>query len=617
MSPVRHRTLGSSSTIGRRILEIPPDPMEQQQQQLFNEHVQALIAHWQQHPVHYVCDVLNVQPDPWSCDLLDCLADPSPEMENIALKACHGVGKTFTLGCAILWFTTTYPLCKMPTTAPTYNKQVRDVMWGEVHRLFRTAEANQRTPEARWLMEKFKLTTTRLESRENPGEWFAVGIASSEPLNIEGYHAPYLLAIFDEAKGVKPPIWESVQGMRTTQQAKLLVASTPGGLVGEFYKVFTKYRTTWKTLFEIHPRALQQTIKRPEAPPFSHGGVYYSDRIRQSWIDQMGEMWGSDSPAYIARVIGNFPTLLGDELVPYGWLVDAEEQEDWLRSETRTVACDVARHGRDRTVITVWEGGNLLYGETIARTVAESMSPTARGEDVGDDPRHARYRATDATGDACRRIRQTWGASVICIDDTGVGGGVTDYLKRKGERVIPIVFGASPTDRPKDADTRESKLRKTGGLDTRWLNLKAQMGWALRRGFEMGNISLANVVGPDGKEATAFREQLIVQTSMIKVDYDSAGRMKLIDPDEQDELAKAAGQLEGKRSPDHFHSMLMGWWIASGEGSMIVPKAGRPLEIPGGIHRLGRSSGALGQAVPNAPKASKTAAQAGYVRRAY
>lgn len=611
------RTLGSSSTIGRRVIELPPDDLESDEQRRFIAHLEAQLIHWQQYPVHYVCDVLNVQPDPWACDFLDAWASTDPDTENIALKACHSVGKTFTLASGILWFTTCWPLSKCPTTAPTYNKQVRDILWGEIHHLFRLAETNQRTPEARWLMQQYKLSTTRLESLDAPGEHFAVGIASSEPLNIEGYHAPYICVVFDEAKGIKPPTWESVQGMRTTKFAKLIAASTPGGLVGEFYKVFTKYRTTWKTLFEIHPRALQPQLKRKEAQPFSRGGVYYSDRIRQTWIDQMAAMWGPDSPAFIARVAGNFPTLLGDELIPYGWLADAEENETWLHSDIRVVSCDVARHGRDRTVITVWEGGNLLYGETIARTIAQSHSPTAREDEIGDDPRHPRYRAVDATGDSCRRVRQQWGASVIVVDDVGVGGGVSDYLRRKGEKVIMFIGGSAPTDKPKDKDAKDRKARK-GDLDTRFINKKAQAGWTLHRGFELGNISLANVVGPDGKEATAFREQLIVQTSMMKVDYDAAGRMRLIDPDEQDELAAAAGQLEGKRSPDHFHSMLMGWWIASGEGTSIVPQAGRPTELAHTTYRLGRRAGAEGGTgrIPNQPIV-RPAGQARWVRAGY
>ncbi len=54
-----------------------------------------------------------------------------------------------------------------------------------------------------------------------------------------------------KAKSIKVPTWQSVEGMRTTHEAKLLVASTPGGPVGEFFKVFTSkdYRSTWKKLF--------------------------------------------------------------------------------------------------------------------------------------------------------------------------------------------------------------------------------------------------------------------------------------------------------------------------------------------------------------------------------
>jgi hypothetical protein len=37
----------------------------------------------------------------------------------------------------------------------------------------------------------------------------------------------------------------------------------------------------------------------------------------------------------------------------------------------------------------------------------------------------------------------------ILVDDTGVGGGVTDILRTYGAKVVPINFGSAPTDKDK------------------------------------------------------------------------------------------------------------------------------------------------------------------------
>lgn len=514
--------------------------------------------------------------DPWQCDAFDALM----EHDNLALRACHGPGKTTFLAWAINWFTMTRPLPKVPTTAPTFNKQVRDILWAEVHKWYRGVQVN-----APWLANQFKLNTTRLMNKDYPDEWFAVGIASSEPLNIEGYHSQYILVIFDEAKAIKPSIWQSVQGMRTTHEAKLLAASTPGGPIGDFFKVFNakEYRSTWKTLFIIHPEPLKAVLKRPETPYKKHKALrehtYYSNRISQKWVDDRKAEWGENSPVYIARVIGDFPMMEGDLLIPYGWIANAADREEGIGGP-RVVSCDIARYGRDRTVILAGEGGRVEYGETIARSPEESWSPDAKEENIGDDPTRPRYRGIDATADACQRVRIQQRCDWIVVDDTGLNG-VADMLRRRGENVIPINFGSAPTDRPRDEDERKRRQEKHIA-ESHYLNIKAQMGWECRRAFENNAIGLA-LLPPQ------ILDPLMAQASMMMYEWVQGAKLKLIDPDDTDEFAAAAGAVEGKKSPDHFHSLMLFWWVAGKIGKALTPQSGAPANIPNTIKRLGIS----------------------------
>lgn len=570
------------------------DLAEQAEQEALRQKYQSLLAHWIYNPVDYVCHVLGAQPDPWQCDVMDAVVAE----ESVGLRACHGVGKTALEAWIIEWFTTTRPFSKLPTTAPTFQKQVRDILWAEIHKWWRVAE--QTMP---WMTAEFKLTTTRLQHREEGDNWFAVGIASSQPLNIEGYHAEHLLAVFDEAKAIRKAIWDAVHGMRTTQEAKIFCASTPGGPQGEFYKVFTQYRTTWKSLFIIHPLALKAELKRKEAQPYSRGGTYYSSRVRAEWCHERAEEWGKDNPVYIARVVGDFPQVEGDVLIPYGWLVEAEERDEGIEG-VPVVSCDVARYGRDRTVILAGAGGKLVHGESIARNPEESVGPdhTPPGDD--SDPKAPRRRAIDATADNCQRVRRQLHADAyIVIDDTGLGGGVSDILRRRGEKVIAVNFGAAPTDKPRTPEQRESRRRRHL-LESQFANLKAQMGFRLKAGFESESISIADLPKP-------IREAFIAQASMVTTELTQSGQLRIVDPDEQDEYALAAGTLEGKKSPDHFHSMLLYWWVASGAAMELTPKAFA--KIPSGIHRFGQRDAARKEAALR-PMAGSVGGQAAYVR---
>ncbi len=532
---------------------------------------------WQNEPVLFSRDVLGLECDPWQSDVLDAVM----VHDNVAVRACHGVGKTAIMASAFLWFTANHEGARVPTTAPTFNKQVRDILWAEAH--LRWQEARTRAP---WFADQFNISVTRFCSKDFSQTWFAVGIPSSEPIKAEGYHSPYLLAVVDEAKGVKKTFFEAIEGMRTTQKAKLLVGSTPGGPLGQFYDICVdrKYRSTWKTMFVIHPEALRGFLRRKETGlerrPNTSGGRYYSERVRPEWVEARRAEWGEESPVFIARCVGDFPQVAGDSLIPKGWIDDAEAREDGVNGAP-CVSCDVARYGRDRTVIYGGVGGTVMHGEAIARTAGETTDP-ALAEDVGPDPTRPRYRSIVATAERCVLMRRKITALTnsprvpIVIDDTGLAG-VADLLREQGEWVIPISFGARPTDVPRDADERARRQRRHL-LDSKYANIKSEMGWDARTAFETGAIAL-------GRLPETLLEPLTDQCTMMKYEIDSNGRLRIIDPDEQDEYAAAAGLAEGKKSPDHFHSLMLYCFVALEFGGQIAPHAGP--KLPKGVKNIG------------------------------
>lgn len=565
-------------------LVAPPPPAAPS----LSEKFAYVLQRWLNYPALFVSEAIGADPDPWQCDALDAVYDESAgphgdidavAIDNVAVRACHGVGKTALEAWLILHFTMLHQYCKVPCTAPTFNKQVRDVLFGEIHYWF--DEMRQRSAAGRWLADQFEMTTVRLEHKTAEKPWFAVGIASSKPINAEGYHAPHLLAVFDEAKGISKATFDAIQGMRTTQRAKLFVASTPGGPTGEFFRIFEKYRATWKKTFVVHPEWLRKELKRPEvqghdpetgAPTsgmFALGGTYYSARIQKDWIDARRLEWGADSPVFIARCRGDFPDLAEDRLIQYSWFTAAESREEGAQGGEVWVSCDVARYGRDRTVAFAGRGGTVLAGETIARTPEASSAPEAKAAGaIGEDPKRPLYRSVPATCDFLERFGGEHGAQGFIIDDTGLGGGVSDEMRKRGYRVLPIEFGAGPTDKPKTEDQRKYK-RVRGLPETYFFNLKAQLGWALRNAFEAGQLALGRL--PDH-----LLEPLRAQATLMKYEITEKGLLRLLDPDQgEEEEAELLflGEEERKKSPDHFHSLMLCWWACGSAARLTVPQA--------------------------------------------
>jgi len=294
---------------------------------------------------------------------------------------------------------------------------------------------------------------------------------------------------------------------------------------------------------------------------------YYSQRVRNEWVEERRLEWGEGTPVYQARVEGEFPSVEGDYLIPYKWVALAEGLETGAPGR-RVVACDVARYGRDRTVGLVGEGGTLIHGEAIARTAEATTAQEIKTFGVGADPKRPLYRSIVATAEFCARLREEYNADVITIDDTGLGGGAADLLRHWGERVVPINFGAPPTDKPMDAEARASKQRRHL-IDTNFVNIKAQMGWALRGGFESQVVALSAL-------PASFLESLVAQCSLVKYELDAMGRIRVVDPDDQEEGEFVGLTEEGRKSPDHFHALLLYWWVAGNAFRVAMPKAGTP-----------------------------------------
>ena len=128
---------------------------------------------------------------------------------------------------------------------------------------------------------------------------------------------------------------------------------------------------------------------------------------------------------------------------------------------------DVARSGRDYNVM-------VLRTDNMATVVKKWQIPPAT--DTAIDSMIA---------DEIIEVIKQYGISPnnCFIDDTGVGGGVTDFLKFKGYKITPVVLGSAASNKDEFLNLRAELYAGKGGLKN-WL----EMGYALNPSREWDDM---------------------------------------------------------------------------------------------------------------------------------
>ncbi len=355
-------------------------------------------------PVLFAERIIGVEPDPEQAAILNSLV----ENTMTTVRSGHGVGKSAVEAWAVIWFLCTRPYPKVPCTAPTQH-QLCDILWAEIAKWIRNSK---------YLQEALVWTREKVYMKGQPEEWFAVARTASQPDALQGFHAEHLLYIIDEASGVDDEIFEPVLGTLTTKGARLLMCGNPTQLRGFFYESHTKNRSNYQT-FHIDGRE--------------------SKRVPPGYVERIERMYGADSDVFRVRVAGEFPLQENDIFIPLS-LVEKSirtEPERRERPQSIHIGVDVARFGGDKTCIgykvdEVARFYKKINGQNTMRTADDII---ALGMDL-----ERRYKLDPATDDPIP----------VKVDDSGVGGGVTDRLRQLKERepdrfwwldICPVMFG--------------------------------------------------------------------------------------------------------------------------------------------------------------------------------
>jgi len=120
--------------------------------------------------------------------------------------------------------------------------------------------------------------------------------------------------------------------------------------------------------------------------------------------------------------------------------------------------------------------------------------------------------------DMFNKLGMDKGQDSFVVDDTGVGGGVSDRLAEQGYNVLPVNFGSSSSDE-------------------RFFNLKAEIFAHLKDMFMKGDISILD----EGK--------LVSQLPTIEYEITSNGKLKIV--------SKEKMTAKGIESPDFADALAL------------------------------------------------------------
>lgn len=329
------------------------------------------------------------------------------EKRKVSIRSGHGTGKSTFESWCVLWFMACYFPCKIPCTAPT-SHQLNDVLWAEVAKWHR--QLKERIPE---LGAEFEWKTERFVLTSHPQESFAVARTSrpENPEALQGFHSENILFLIDEASGVAEQVFQVAEGALSTDGAFVVMAANPTREDGYFYDSHHKMRHAWACL---------------------HWDGEESPLVSKTYIEEMRQKYGVDSPIYQVRVKGNFATAT-DGVIPLSLCLDAmSRQVEKTQAEIRW-GLDVARFGDDSTALAKRKGNTQLeptkewFGKDLMQTVGilKQEYDTAKEK-----------------------------PSVICIDVIGIGAGVVDRCKEIGLPVAGVNVAESAS-----VDGKYNRLR--------------------------------------------------------------------------------------------------------------------------------------------------------------
>lgn len=445
------------------------------------EQFALLLNDYKRKPSTFIKEVLGCNIWEMQSNIIDAIF----EYSQVAVKTCNATGKTYIAARIAVAYLFLHPNSIVVTTAPTW-KQVTNALWREIATAVK--------------MSKFKLTDQQVtQAGLNLGtKWYAIGVSTSTPDNMMGFHADNLLVIVDEAGGVNDLMFRGVKAITTNIHNKVLLIGNPTVAGGEFWRAFepsSMYYQMTISAFDT-PNMLENGIDNVETlmeiftPPSGVDKLQHFKQVRNSLklpypelidpgtVYQRAIEWGTDSNGWQALIMGEFPSQAEQSLFPADLVYMAMQMNGVDDATGKTYAelsgwdiptgafelgVDMARYGGDSTVATPRRGGwvdkQVVWNKTDLMTSADKILQLF-------DPLDFNAR--------------------VDLDDTGNGGGTTDRLVQIKNQTM---LSGDPAHQYQIAAYNFSSKEMMSNPD-KFHDITAELYWNLRTQFHNKKIAL-------------------------------------------------------------------------------------------------------------------------------
>lgn len=360
--------------------------------------------------------------------------------KKVAVKSCHGSGKSFLASIIVAWWVDTRygTEAVVVSTAPTY-EQVNKILWRYIRQ--------------HWGKNDLMGNVTQTDEwKDSKGEVVAWGRkpADTNTQGFQGIHSSGgVLAVIDEACGVNETIFTGVAAITTGNLDRILAIANPDIPSSEFGRIFLKDDPSWHKITISAFDTPNFTDEWKDMPPKSLDGL-----VSKGWVEDSKRSWGEDSPRYKSKVLGEFSTDAGSNLFNMETLMRGQQTElDFHEGSRPVLGCDIARYGDDYTVVYSYRDGVLRLVDKWNKT--NSMR----------------------TAEKIRDIAWDLDAKEVRIDGVGMGGPVVDRVAELSDgrfETVGMVGNASSPDidlwlnaRAYWFDDLRERMYK-GEIDTTW-----------------------------------------------------------------------------------------------------------------------------------------------------
>lgn len=478
----------------------------------------------------------------------------------VSVRSGTARGKDFVAACIAVSFLYLTPRwnkrgemvqnTKVALTAPT-ERQVKNIMMPEIARLFNRAKQ-------RGIVLPGRLNTSDI--RTDNEEWFLTGFKADEH-NHEawsGFHAVNTMFVVTEATGIADDTFAAIEG-NLQGNSRLLLVFNPNTTVG--YAARSQKSARWNRFRLNSLTAPNVTEKRIILP----GQVDYdwvkdkvetwsepirADEAKESENDfEFEGQWYRPSDLFRKKVLGEFPKVDEDILIPPSWIEAAQER--WKHHELAhhndaILGVDVAGMGRDCSVL-CFRHDNYVAKFDKHNSGGRADHMKVAGAIVCELDRHSGYS--------------------VSIDTIGEGAGVYSRL---------IEICAESSGRFHEDAIVSCKYAEWGEFDPagmsdvtgqyHFANMRAYLFWAVRDWLNPDNGTGA-MLPPGGtlfEEATEIRWSFLSNGKIIIEPKDDIKARLGHSTDEFDALAntfhpkavKMAGRLYSADSSDEFDEYM-------------------------------------------------------------